>query len=299
MSAQFTTAADAVAHWRDTLYSGERPIRWPLGNGFESVELGPGLVLLLGGAPGAGKTALAMQWVLDALRLDGSLRALVANVETAPAVLLDRQLARFSGVPLRTIRDRQLEESHASRIDFGLGILEAIGDRLAFLSPPFTMANLAAAADETGATLLVLDYVQRFAAGGDDKRGEVNRTMDYLRQFAGAGCGLLVLAAVSRGKDRKGNSSYAADGLGLASFRESSELEYGCDSAYMLTREVHASQCELRALKNRNGEPTDLQLMFDASVQRFAADTIEATGESGPPVLTAANDWLAQQGIDW
>jgi hypothetical protein len=53
-------------------------------------------VTLLGGAPGAGKTALSMQWALDALRLTPSLRCVVCNVETPPAVLLDRQLARLS-----------------------------------------------------------------------------------------------------------------------------------------------------------------------------------------------------------
>ena len=57
--------------------------------------------------------------------------------------------------------------------------------------------------------------------------------MDYLRQFADAGVAIVVVAALARSKDAKGRSSYT-DGLSLASFRETSELEYGADDAFIL-----------------------------------------------------------------
>lgn len=270
MTPQYQHATDAIANWREALMTGERPELWPVGaEGFGSVELGPGLVLLLGGAPGAGKTALAMQWALDALRLTPGLRVLVANVETAPAALLDRQLARLSGIDLATLRARDLDETHAERLTLGCDALDAVADRLAFLTTPYSLENVAAAADDFGARLLVLDYAQRFTAPGDhaDKRSGVNALMGYLREFTEAGIGCLVLAAVGRTKDRQGRSSYDPDGLGLASFRESSELEFGCDSAYMLSR--GPEWADLRCLKNRHAEPVDLRLAFDGALQRF------------------------------
>jgi replicative DNA helicase len=283
-TAKFTTASDALGDWREQLLTGEAPERWPLGPAaFDPVELGPGLVLLLGGAPGAGKTALSMQWTLDALRLSPDLRAMVANVETAPGALLDRQLARLSGIPLSTVRARAFESMHAERLDLGLGAIDAVADRLAFLGAPFDLANVAAAADEFGADLLVLDYAQRFGAGDHaDKRSSVNALMDYLRRFADAGIGCIVLAAVGRTKDAAGRSSYSADGLGLASFRESSELEFGCDSAYMLTRGKSPSEALLRCLKNRHGEPTDVRLTFDGALQRFESLDLGGTGSPYP-----------------
>ena len=268
MEAKFLSAANAIADWRDDVLSGERPPRWSVGDGFEVVEIGPGQVLLLGGAPGAGKTALAMQWVVDALRIDDALRVLVANVESSPSVLLDRQLSRLSGIPLSTVRDRQLTEAHGDRLADAFAILDDIADRLTFLVAPFSLPNVAAAADATASKLIVIDYAQRFAAGTDDKRQQVNVLMDYLRQFADAGCGLLVLAAVGRTKDHRGRSSYDPDGLNLASFRESSELEFGADSAFMLCPDG-AGKAKLACLKNRHGEPTGVDLNFDGSVQRF------------------------------
>jgi len=273
--AKYSVAADTLADWRDALYSGVAPVLYPLGAGaLGRVELGPGRVVLVGGLPGGGKTAIAMQFVLDALRASPTLRAVVANVEMSPAVLLDRQLARLSGVPLDLITHRRLAEAHAERIDRGLATLEAVADRLAFLQPPFDLGNVAATADEFDAALLVLDYLQRFRAPGEhaDRRGSVDALMDYLRQFADAGCAVLCVSAVARSKDKRGRSSYDGEALSLASFRESSELEYGADSAYVLV--PHADDAEattLRCLKHRHGEPADIALRFERRLQRFTA----------------------------
>ncbi len=268
MTANYLPATDAVADWRDQVLSGERPPRWAVGDGFDAIELGPGQVMLLGGAPGAGKTTLAMQWTIDALRIDDRLRALVANVESSPGVLLDRQLSRLSGIPLDVIRKRELTDAHGDRLADAFGILDELAERLTFLAAPFSLLNVAETADATDSRLIVIDYAQRFAAGADEKRHEVNRLMDYLRRFADAGCGLLVLAAVGRTKDKRGRSSYDADGLNLASFRESSELEFGADSAYMLAP-AGLGKANLACLKNRHGEPVGVELEFDGAVQRF------------------------------
>src|SRR5262249_8777185 len=87
--ARYQTAADALASWRDDLLEGIPPRLYPVGAGeLARLQIGPGLVSLIGGAPGSGKTALVMQWVVDALRLTPSLRVVVCNVEMVPAVLL-------------------------------------------------------------------------------------------------------------------------------------------------------------------------------------------------------------------
>ena len=94
--------------------------------------------------------------------------------------------------------------------------------------------------------------------------------MDYLRQFADAGCAVLCVAAVARSKDKRGCSSYDADSLSFASFRESSELEYGADTAYVLAPGRDDPEVvTLRCLKHRHGEPVDIPLTFTRSLQRF------------------------------
>lgn len=269
----FQAASDVLHGWRDDVLSGKPPTFYLIGDGeLSRIEIGPGLVTLLGGAPGAGKTAFVMQAVVDALRLTPELRAVVCNIEMPPGVLLDRQLARLSGVDLTTIRYRRLTEEHAERIDAGLATLDETAERLAFVRPPFTLDNIAATADEFGAGLIVLDYIQRIQPPGEhgDKRGSVDATMNYLRAFADAGLAVIVLSAVGRTKDTKGRSSYSGDGLSLASFRESSELEFGADDAFILTPDDEAEgEVVLRHLKSRNGECRDVRLQFDKAHQSF------------------------------
>ncbi len=269
----FLSAADAFDVWRDDVLRGAPPVLYPVGTGeLSRIQIGPGLVTLLGGAPGAGKTAFAMQCVLDALRLSPDLRAVVCNVEMTPAVLLDRQLARLSGVDLSTIRHRRLGEEHAERIESAMDTLKPLAERLAFVPPPFDLKHVADAADGFGAKLLLLDYIQRIAPPGEhaDKRGSVNATMDHLRRFVDAGYAVVVVSAVGRTRDKHGRSSYAGDGLNLASFRESSELEFGCDDAFILIPDEAGEAVTLRHLKSRHGDPRDLALSFDRTLQRFA-----------------------------
>ncbi len=271
--ANYQTAADVFDQWRDDVLTGQPPTLYPIGTGeLSHIEIGPKLVTLIGGAPGAGKTAFSMQCAVDALRLTDSLRVAVCNIEMPPEVLLDRQLARLSGVDATAIRYRRLDAAHADRLDQGMNTLEHIAERLCFVRPPFNLENVAAVADAFNAQILLLDYIQRIPPPGQqgDRRGSVDATMNYLRQFADAGVAVIVVAAVARQKDSKGRSTYAADTLSLASFRESSELEFGADDAFILAPDPKtADVVVLRHLKARHTEPKDIALRFDRKCQSF------------------------------
>lgn len=276
IKANVVSGGDVFNSWRDDVRSGKPPVLYPVGaSAFAPIQVGPGIVTLLGGAPGSGKTALAMQWVIDALRLTPSLRAVVCNVEMSLSALLDRQLARLSGIDLSAIRHRRVAAEHAGRLEDGFATIGSVADRLTFVQPPFDLANVVTTVAAFGAGLVLIDYLQRVRPPGNhaDKRLSVDSTMDYLRQFAGAGVAVLAVAAVGRTKDRLGRSSYAADGLGLASFKESGELEYGADNAYLLCPNKDGHTVTLRCVKDRNGEPLDLHLTFNRTIQRFYAPT--------------------------
>src|SRR5262249_60201870 len=98
--------------------------------------------------------------------------------------------------------------------------------------------------------------------------------MARTRRVCDAGAVVLAAAAVARQKSRSGSSTYA--GLNLASFRGSSELEFGADACYLL-RAAGENQSVLECVKNRYGEPRDVPLLFDKKFQRF-----ESAGEIDP-----------------
>ena len=145
--------------------------------------------------------------------------------------------------------------------------------------------------------MILLDYIQRIGTPGEhgDRRGAVD-----------ADDGLSPAIRRRRGCDhrrrrprslegRKGRSSYT-DGLSLASFRETSELEYGADDAFILAPADDArsegessSRVVLKHLKSRHGETKDIALTFDGKHQRFTpAEPAEPTARADSGKLQAA-----------
>ena len=119
--------------------------------------------------------------------------------------------------------------------------------------------------------------------------------MGYLRQFADAGAAIIVIAALARSKDAKGRSSYSGEALSLASFRETSELEYGADDAFILAPDDDAedegdgiARVVLKHLKSRHGETRDLALRFDRRRQHFTPADPADTGPARDGRLQAA-----------
>ena len=277
VSQAFVRTDRVFDEWSQSVASGAPPIMYPVADPRSSLsrmEIGPGLVTLLGGAPGAGKTAFVMQLVVDGMVLTRTLRVLVCNVEMPWEVLLSRQLARFSGIDLRTIRYRQFREEHHWRLEHGFDRIGHVANRLAFLQPPFDMGRILRVANDFRADLIVLDYIQRIPSTGEsgDRRGKVDANMESVRELAGSGKAVIVVAAVSRTRNGSGRKPYSSGGLGIASFRESSELEYGADDAYILApSEPNDGTMILKHVKSRHSELLDHRLEFHGAVQQFTS----------------------------
>ena len=268
MTADFTTGADLFGSWLADVASGTPPARFALEAPFACLDIRPGRMVLFGGAPGSGKTAALLQVAIDLLRLNPAARLLVANVEMSPTLLLERVASRLAAVPLTAIMNRTMTADELDRVRAAVASLETVAGRLAFLDAPYSLEHVAVAGTEFAANVLMLDYIQRFAVGDGAKsqREQLEVAVSALRRFCDAGAAVIVAAAVARQKDA-GGSTYK--GLGLASFRGSSELEFGCDAAYVLDPDAGTVnfQCE----KNRFGAVEAVLTAFDASVQTFAA----------------------------
>ena len=269
MKANFITGTEALASWREDVLHGGRPVVYPVGPPeWSNVEVAPGQIMLVGGAPASGKTALTMQLVFEALARTPELRVIVGNVEMPPAALFDRQLARFTGYSATDIRLRQRDRLNPEALARGVDRIATLSKNLAYLTAPFSLENMAMSADAFQADLLVLDYLQRYAPPGDHAmlRGAINSVMSCLRAFADRDKAIIAVSAISRGRNDRG-STYDRSSLGLASYRESSELEYGCDTAWILAPDDNG--LHFTCVKNRFGEASDLLLNFDKPTQSF------------------------------
>jgi replicative DNA helicase len=85
--------------------------------------------------------------------------------------------------------------------------------------------------------------------------------------LANAGAGIVLISSVARQKSSNGSSTYT--GLNLASFRGSSEIEFGADSAYILDTDPETGVAVLKDEKQRFRVRRDIHLRFDGRRQTF------------------------------
>jgi replicative DNA helicase len=265
----FVSGADLLGSWLTDLTSGPPPVRYSLPAPFDSLDTRPGRLILFGGAPGSGKSAALTQITVELLRANLDLRILTVNVEMPATAIIERAIARLSGVPLTVIAGRLLDARQQQRIRDAVDLLAPIAARWCFLQQPYTLEHIAAAADQVGAMVLTIDYVQQLqhgsSAGRRDTREVLEAMTELLRRFCDAGALVLAAAAVARTKDKHG-SSYQR--LNLASYRGSSSLEYCADQAFLLAC-PHAGTVQFNCVKHRYGLPTNIVALFDARTQSF------------------------------
>ncbi len=264
----YKSLAEIMPTWRKQVLTGISVQRYKVGGGvFRYVPLIPGQIILIGAQPGAGKTCLVGGWVFNALVNHPDLKAVICNVEMPPDRLLNRELARVSGVPLDTIENGtfRISSDLVTQVKSGLATIGGLTDRVYFSDPNLNAACQTVAT--TGAGILVLDYIQRLTLGNGDMRQRITDTMDFIRKVAREyHTAVIVVSAVSRGSSREG----AYQNMTLGSFRESSELEYGADDCYTLEQDGNIRL--LRHLKARYSSTHDMRMTFQGEYQRFLPD---------------------------
>ena len=268
---------EALGQFCTDLYSGTVPLIWDVGLGdLNHIELAPNRILVFGGAPGSGKTALTMQLAIDALALNPDLRLIVANVEMSPAVLLERQVARFSGISLGIVQLRKFTPEQQSMIAAGIKQLESLARRITFVVPPIDLKIVAEAVAGYGGDIIILDYLQRIPVRTENQhkelRVEMNRVMDSIRVTASTGRCVIGLSSLNRAAGKEG---YDAGTLTLSSFKESGEIEYGADDCFGVCfgrpHESGKLLVPIKHLKSRHHERCDFDLLFDGALQSFGS----------------------------
>jgi replicative DNA helicase len=292
------TMRDLCETLLDDLYHGDPPVEYQVAaEPWGSLAFRPGEIMALAAPPGMGKTAFIMQAAVNALRLNANTRCLVVNVEMTPKRLIQRQLARLSGVHLSDITNHRNLLGHQHNLQRAVATMQDIGDRMCFMPESFQIeAIVDAMVQDARPDILVIDYLQRIECCEDtpDTRARLNMLMQRFRTIANAGVCVVLVSAVGRTASKRGGG-YNARELGLASMRESSEIEYGCDDVFVMVPEQQddeqqragdAIRCvRLKHEKSRNNSQQDLRFAFDGATQSFT-------------LLPPRDDAYAEQGGD-
>lgn len=115
----------------------------------------------------------------------------------------------------------------------------------------------------------------RIAVGGRQDSEAALLGASLIRRFADSGAAVFIVSALARQKNAAGRSSYDPETLTLSAFRDSSEIEFGLDNAYILAGGKEPHERTLKHLKARNDECRDIALEFDGAVQQFTGSFVD------------------------
>lgn len=265
--------------------------------------LGGGMVPgihVLGGEPGAGKSALALQ--VATLSAMAGRKVLYVSLEMSRGQCLSRCLSLvsddtghefpWSAVPRmgRELRNRiegvkrsgadpaqvVREANESDPVCLAKRFLEekcgglAVADG-AELSELSTLASTSAKAREAGMELLIIDYLQRLRT---EALGEYETVSSASKGLAGLAHSLDVPVLVLSSLNRQSNSNGSASMFG---FKGSGQIEYDAESAWVLARDKNRASPEgkravaLHVVKNRHGALTGepIALSFDGAHNRL------------------------------
>ena len=232
---------------------------------FRGYEVGPGLLTLIGAPPGMGKTALQMQHAFEVAKTRPELRVVIANGEMTRETLLRRELTRRAGVSTRDMRHNPESigpqewarlESHARELTSNLENIELICN-----CRKFDVLKKHLLKGPPG--FLVLDYIQLFGNTSEQARVAINGVIAGIKELTYEGWAVAAISATKRGKD----GDHDQKELSLSSFKESGELEFQADAAYILTR--NGDYGTLKCVKNRNDEMTHLEFAVNLALMEF------------------------------
>ena len=269
---RIVTMPDALAQFYADHQAGEKKyIATGLRAMDERLTLDLGDVLVLGGYPSDGKTALMVQW---AWHMAQFYPVGIFSFETGSQKLMDRLVTqavpelRFTDVKHSKMDDAQWRAVTAQSVQISkrqIQIVEAAG---------MSAEDVLGVTLSRGFKVIALDYVQLVRPGtvrkGGTRAEEVAEISKNLALMARRHKLLVIeLSQLSRpAKNNKGKTPPPT----MASLRESGQLEQDADVVALLYRigEAEDARRELYIAKNKEGRIGRLELSFNGEAQRFS-----------------------------
>jgi replicative DNA helicase len=262
------TLLDAIKAWREqeetpALPTGIRALDKLFGGG-----LPLGQMTAIAAAPGLGKSALALQLVLQCLGQNPEMVAAWCLGEMTRAALAARAITNFGGQPEKlTLQDVIQKREPSDRVASDLGA--AIGNRLKLIEAPLIIDRIERAVTKDGPTLLIVDYLQlvRSTRHFNDKTGEINEVLLKLREITTTrNIATLLVTNIAKGCD----ASTEIGNIG----KGSNQIDFDVDNFLFghrigETGEAGEIKIEWKCKKLRQGQMADVEMWFHGQYQYF------------------------------
>lgn len=266
---EITTATEGYLDFLARQDAEAQYIPWGFHRLSETVLSSSGDLVVLGGRPSAGKTALSLQMAWEQAK---DRKVGFFSLETNPGELFDRLNAMAAGVSSTRIRRRALREEERTKILAARG--EFQGRKLEVINAAgMSVSSIRGVAVARGYQIIYVDYLQIISPERgmkpSDRFGAVSQISMDLHRMA-VSLGILVVALSQLSRPERAARNKAPD---LFSLRESGQIEQDADAVMLLYKadeDDPMSQRRLKVAKNKKGFSGGvLDLDFDGAPQTF------------------------------
>lgn len=245
-----------------------------------------GDVVIIGGYPSDGKTALALQM---ALRMAREWRVGFFSLETDRRKVTDRVVAALNDISFTAIKRRDLSDKDWER--FATRSAENAGLKFTLVEAAgWSVSDIIGAAEAYDFDVVVIDYVQLIRPSStrimrSEQVAEISRE---LHAFAQSRKKLVIELAQLTRKERNAAPKKGEPQQNeprMSDLKESGQLEQDADMIFMIYRPVAGGDYDptksrfLRIVKNKEGLLLRTLLWFDGDKQTFTPMTLESARE--------------------
>ena len=230
--------------------------------------------------PSVGKSALALQACIGALDMDPNLRVVWCMGEMTMEAMARRATCHWSTrYGQRPVSMESAERRSETAIGSSTTLKMKVGDRLQLVAPPLSIGKIEDAVVESGARLLVIDYIQLVEMEAADRRAEIDGVVKRIRRLSlERNVAVLAISNISKG--------VGADTRIGSIGKESSELDFAADLLLLGDPDLERDQDGNRLVrwmckKNRHGPCEDIITKFDGQLQTFADAQVSPVDDFG------------------
>jgi replicative DNA helicase len=262
------TLRDAIQAWREQEEIPAIKTGLPCLDRLFDGGLPLGQMTALASAPGVGKSALALQLVVQCLLNNPGMVAMWCLGEMTRAALAARAITNYGGSQDElTLQDVIKKKQPSQRIASELS--DVVGDRLKIVEAPLMIDKIERAIAKDKPAMVVVDYLQlvRATRHFQDKMGEINEVLLKLREITTArNLAMILVTNIAKGCDA--NTEIGNIGKG------SNQIDFDVDNFLFGHRLGETGpdgelKIEWRCKKLRQGQMDDIQLWFHGRYQFF------------------------------
>jgi replicative DNA helicase len=226
-----------------------------------------GNLVVVGGRPGMGKSALGLNFCIDGSRFG---KFVFVSIEMSEDELAERMIADMINVENYKVRNAKLS----------IGELESLSNQVVN-TPNYHVVDtkdnnvfniismLKVHRAKYGLDVVVIDYLQKLDAGGKDVRQNVSNASTALKNFARE-LGITVIALAQLNRDGKNNRPE------LTELKESGQIEQDADVVLFPFRPAYYDDIKpdvedsiVIIAKNRHGKCVDIPCLFYGPQTRY------------------------------